>query len=300
MAEARIDPNPDVAGEEWRVVGERIHDGATAMALDEVAAETAANGGPRTVRVYRWMPSTLSLGYRQDPEVVDWLYCEREGIDVVRRPTGGGAIYHDTHGDISYSIIAPADEMPGSLDETYELLCEPVLAAMREAGVTAEFAEAEREALLEPACFLREIHPAHDIVGPDGRKLAGNAQHRTRDAVVQHGSFSFARDPERHLGCFADCDVTAEAFEARVGSMEGTIEDLLETRKRESENVTPLDSLAVARDHAVRRLERNLLAWCDGEEGGWTEAELDRAAEIAQGKYEAEAWTWGREDPLAD
>jgi lipoate-protein ligase A len=299
MTEAGVDPNPAVADAEWRVVTEEVLDGATAMAYDEVAAETAANGGPRTVRVYQWLPSTLSLGYRQDPEDVDWRFCEREGIDVVRRPTGGGAIYHDTHGDISYSIIAPADELPGDLMETYELLCEPVLAALRATGVPADFAETEREAVFEPACFLRDVNPAHDVVTPEGRKVAGNAQHRTRDAVVQHGSFSFAPNPERHLSCFADCDVSVERFEERVASMEATIERTIETREYGSEDVGPLDSLAVSRDHAVRTLERRLAAWCDADEQGWTEAERERAQEIADGKYRTEAWTRRREDPLA-
>ncbi|MFC7228897.1 lipoate--protein ligase family protein [Salinirubellus salinus] len=299
MTDAGVDPNPAVADAEWRVVTEEVLDGATAMAYDEVAAETAANGGPRTVRVYQWLPSTLSLGYRQDADDVDWRFCEREGIDVVRRPTGGGAIYHDTHGDISYSIVAPADELPGDLMETYELLCEPVLAALRAAGVPADFAETEREAIFEPACFLRDVNPAHDVVTPEGKKVAGNAQHRTRDAVVQHGSFSFAPNPERHCSCFADCDVPVEQFEDRVASMEATIERTIETREYEGEDVGPLDSLAVSRDHAVRTLERSLAAWCDADEQGWTEAERERAREIADEKYRTEAWTRERDDPLA-
>jgi lipoate-protein ligase A len=295
MSDARVEPNATVAGEEWRVVTEELLDGASAMAYDEVAAATAADGGPRTVRVYQWLPSTLSLGYRQDPEDVDWRFCEREGIDVVRRPTGGGAIYHDTHGDISYSIVAPADELPGNLTECYELLCEPILAALRESGVPVDFADEERDPIFEPACFLRGVDPAHDIVTDEGKKVAGNAQHRTRDAVVQHGSFSFSPNPERHCSCFADCDVSVETFEGRVASIEAAIE----TREYEGEDVGPLDSLSVSRDHAVRRLERNLAAWCDADERGWTEAERERAREIADEKYRSEQWTRGREDPLA-
>jgi lipoate-protein ligase A len=100
---------------EWRLIREESWDGPLNMALDEIAAETAAEGGPRTVRVYQWDPSTLSLGYRQDEDTVAWDYCDREGISVTRRPTGGGGIYHDRYGDISYSIVAPADELPGDL-----------------------------------------------------------------------------------------------------------------------------------------------------------------------------------------
>ena len=61
----------DLADREWRLIREEAWDGPMNMALDEVAAETAAAGGLRTLRVYQWEPSTLSLGYHQDPATID-------------------------------------------------------------------------------------------------------------------------------------------------------------------------------------------------------------------------------------
>ncbi len=116
----------DLADRRWRLVVDDARDGATQMAL-EVAARTTIADDRRTVRVYSWEPSTLSLGYRQDPDTVDWNYCDREGIDVTRRQTGGGGIYHDRYADISYTIVAPADEVPGDLMDCYALFCEPIL-----------------------------------------------------------------------------------------------------------------------------------------------------------------------------
>ncbi|MFC6836834.1 lipoate--protein ligase family protein [Halomarina ordinaria] len=267
-----------LADREWRLVREEARPGPMCMALDAVAAETAAAGGPRTVRVYQWAPSTLSLGYRQDPADVDWAFCEREGITVTRRPTGGGAIYHDHEGDISYSIIAPAAELPGDLMETYDLLCRPLLDACAAVGVPAGFAEREHPELYHPACYLRELHPAHDVVH-EGRKLSGNAQYRRRDSVIQHGSLTYSARAERTLGCFTDPPVTPEAFRERV---------------------TALDEHAdVSRGAAVETLEESLRAWADAEEGTWTDAELDRAADIAEAKFASEAWNRRREDPLA-
>ena len=268
----------DVADREWRLVREEDLDGARAMAYDEVAAETAAGGGPRTVRVYRWTPSTLSLGYRQPAADVDWDRCDREGIDVVRRPTGGGAIYHDSYGDISYSIVAPAAELPGDLMETYERLCEPVLEALRRMGVDADFADDPKGSLHYPSCYLRDVNPAHDVLA-GGRKVSGNAQYRTRDAVIQHGSLSFSTDPERHLACFADHDVSPETFEERV---------------------TGIDEFAdVTREECVTTLESTLAEWAGADAGAWSDGERDRVEEIADGKYRAEAWTRERTDPLA-
>ena len=289
---------------DWRVIREEVLGGASAMAYDEVAARTAAEEGVGTVRLYQWLPACLSLGYRQAPDTVDWEFCESQGIDVVRRPTGGGGIYHDTHGDIAYSVIAPAEAVPGSLAETYELFCEPLLDAFEELGVPAAFADEPAEALYEPSCYLRDIDPAHDIA-VDGRKLAGNAQYRTRDAVVQHGSISFEVDAERHLACFADPPVDADRFRERVTGLS----DHADTERDvplDSEHVGLTDSYNLERDRAVRVIEDSLGEWCGaiaGEEwvtDDWTEAERAAADGLAEAKYRSEAWTRDREDPTED
>jgi len=263
---------------EWRLVREAAHPGPTNMALDEVAARTVAAGGPRTLRVYRWEPSTLSLGYHQDPDTVDWAFCEREGVTVTRRPTGGGGIYHDSFADISYTIVAPAEELPGDLLECYHLLLEPIFDAFERLGVPAEFVPEERPAVYVPACYLRELHPAHDVVVA-GRKLSGNAQYRQRDAVIQHGSISFSRRPERHLGVFADPDVTPDGFRERVTSLRA--------------------EAGVDRVEAVAVLESALADWADADEGDWTDAERDAARNLAARKYGSGAWTRDRDDPTA-
>jgi len=263
---------------EWRLIPEQARPGPVQMALEEVAAETAADGGPRTVRVYQWEPSTLSLGYRQEPSSVDWAYCDREGITVTRRPTGGGGIYHDRRGDISYSIVAPETELPGDLLECYELLCTPVLDAFDRMGVDAAFAEFELPAIHQPACYLREVHPAHDILA-GGAKISGNAQYRQRDAVIQHGSLSYDLAVERHLGTFSADAVEPTQFRERVTSI------------REQSRID--------RDRAVEALQGALADWTDAAVGEWTAAELDRAREIAQRKYESASWNREREDPLS-
>ena len=260
----------DLAAREWRLIREETRPGPLNMALDEIAAETAAAGGPRTVRVYQWEPSTLSLGYHQDPATIDWDFCEREGIAVTRRPTGGGAIYHDRDGDISYSVIAPADELPGDLMDSYELLCQPLFTAFERMGVDAAFADSERPAIHEPACYLRKLHPAHDVLAGDGRKISGNAQYRQRDSIIQHGSVTYARATERHLNCFTD-PPSVDTFEGRVTSV----------REQSGSN----------RQSAVDVLEAALREWADAYEGGWTDAELERARERAERKYGSDAWT---------
>jgi lipoate-protein ligase A len=194
--------------------------------------------------------------------------------------------------------------VPGSLAETYELFCEPLFDAFDELGIPASFAEEPAEALYEPSCYLRGIDPAHDIV-VGRRKVAGNAQHRTRDAVVQHGSISFEVGPERHLDCFADPPVDAAAFRERVAGLNETANTERDT-PIDSQHVGLLDSLNLERDRAVRVIEDNIAAWCglgDGDEfvdDDWTDAEREAARELADAKYRSEAWTRDREDPTDD
>ncbi|UWG47154.1 Lipoate-protein ligase A [Halanaeroarchaeum sp. HSR-CO] len=266
----------DLQDRDWRLIREERRSGPMQMALDEIAARTAGAGGPRTVRVYSWSPSTLSLGYRQEPATVDWGRCDREGISVTRRQTGGGGIYHDAYGDISYSIVAPAEELPGDLMESYEILMKPVFDAFDRMDVPATYVSSERPALYEPACYLRELHPAHDVV-VDGRKIAGNAQYRQRDAVIQHGSLSYALDPDRHRGVFTDIPVDEATFRERITSIGETA--------------------GIDRPAAVEALESALEAWADANEGAWTDEEIEAATALAEQKYGSSVWNRDRIDP---
>lgn len=257
---------------EWRLIREEARSGAMHMALDEVAAETAAEGGLATVRVYRWKPSTLSLGYGQDPDTVDWEYCESEGIDVVRRPTGGGGIFHHAVGDVSYSIVLPAAAVDATPRDAYRLLCEPLLATFDRMHVDAAHADREREGIYEPACYLRGIEPPHDIVvvGDPPRKISGNAQYRQKDAIVQHGSITFSAFPEQHLAVFEDLDASVEEF---------------------NEHATAIDEYtAEPRTGVVGLLEAMLKEWSGAREGSWTAAEIDRGHELVTQKYDTEEW----------
>ena len=263
---------PDV---DWRVMREQRRPGPMQMALDEAAAATASETGTATVRAYRWDPSCLTLGYGQDPDTVDWDACDRAGVDITRRQTGGGGIYHDAYGDIAYSIAVPTDAVPGRLLDAYHLLCEPVLDAFTRLGIDADYVDESVPELHHPACYLRELHPAHDVVA-DGRKIAGNAQYRTRDAVVQHGSLTFSVDAPAHLDVFADPPVTAERFRERV---------------------VGIDELAdVDRAAAVRTLESALVDWIESGTGSietdaaWRDDETELARNLVVGKYRDDGW----------
>ncbi|MCP4590746.1 MAG: lipoate--protein ligase family protein [bacterium] len=173
-----------------------IHDGArhgpVNMAWDEALLKSVGAGdAPPTLRTYRWVEPTISLGYFQKYAEYTRLTPPVGGLPVVRRQTGGGAILHDH--ELTYSIALPLGHAllaPGPT-VLYELAHDALIECLREHGV-----ETNRDGVTDgsgPArgpffCFARR-HRLDVLLGPD--KLAGSAQRRTGHAVLQHGSIMF-------------------------------------------------------------------------------------------------------------
>lgn len=158
--------------ERWRLLDTGLKDAFYNMALDEaMAIARSRNIVPNTIRFFRWEPSAVSIGYFQSMEEVDIEACNRLGIDYVRRRTGGGAVYHDRDGELTYSLVVNEDNPLISRDfqKTYETLCSGLVRGLRLLGVPAEF------------------KPINDIV-VGGKKISGNAQTRGMGVVHQHGT----------------------------------------------------------------------------------------------------------------
>ena len=85
----------------WRLLSEGSTSGVYNMALDHVLTQNGYEGN--LLRLYRWNPRTISIGFHQSPSIVDLNKCKSDGLDIVRRPTGGRAILHDN--EVTYSLI---------------------------------------------------------------------------------------------------------------------------------------------------------------------------------------------------
>ena len=175
----------------WRLLVTSPVNGAENMALDEALMDRARRTGEWVLRVYSWSRPTISLGRNQSACGRYDLKRVRElSLDVVRRPTGGRAILHDR--EITYSVTAPIRDA-GDLRESYERINRLLLAGLHSIGVAASVAApATRSAAPGMApCF---DEPASGELTLDGRKLAGSAQWRSEDALLQHGSILIADD----------------------------------------------------------------------------------------------------------
>ncbi len=184
-------------GEIWRLLTGTGRP-AENMAVDAAMAWAVGEGlAPPTLRLYRWHPPAVSVGYAQQRTVpLNLEACARAGLAVVRRPTGGRAVLHD--GDVTYAL-ALARRGPWaerSIATTCRLIHAAVAAGLRRLGVPAEVVGPRPSpgGRATPLCFV--ILSAHEIaVG--GRKLVGSAQRRLRRAILQHGSIPLTLDRGR-------------------------------------------------------------------------------------------------------
>jgi len=243
----------------WRLVELEQYDAFTNMAIDEAVSEAVASGAsPPTMRFYTWKPSAVSIGYFQSlAEEVDAERCKAEGVDVVRRRTGGGAVYHDELGEITYSIIAPESIFPKGIIDSYYSICGCIIDAFDRLDVEAEF------------------KPINDIT-VNGRKISGNAQTRRGGVLLQHGTI------------LLDVDVKKMFSFLKVGSEK--ISDKLIASAEERVTSLKREAPDTAREQLYSVLKAG---FTDGKAfsiGKWSDAELARAKELAETRYRSKEW----------
>lgn len=243
------------------------------MAVDE-ALLGSARDGESTVRFYRWEPGCLSFGRNQvargryDPEAM-----QRAGVDAVRRPTGGRAVFH--HREITYSVAAPAGAW-GSLQDCYLKINRALTGGLTRLGVPAVVVESAQGRAPRPstkACF-REPVPGEVTVG--GLKLVGSAQWRDEGAFVQHGSILLHDD--QHVA------------EDLRSSGSGTATTPVEAASL-SAWLNPLPSFDTIVDSLINGFEHEFAL--PVHRAGLSDGEYEAATGF-RGRYESDEWTWRR------
>lgn len=192
----------------WRFIDSGACEAAFNMALDEVLlGKVAAGQSPPVLRVYRWSRPSVSLGYHQQAaRELDLELCRSRGIDVVRRPTGGRSVYHDT--ELTYSLAAPGGiELPGhSVSHSSAAIAGALRGSLELLGAVTDSPEmvnpsaAERGAAgMRNPCFTSA---ARHEVSLGGRKLVGSAQFRLPGgaAFLQQGSLLLANCQDKLAG----------------------------------------------------------------------------------------------------
>lgn len=243
---------------EWRLLEIQPYSAFLNMALDESICEHIVSGqSPPTIRFYQWLPSAVSIGYFQSLEQeVHQDQCRAWGIDIVRRRTGGGAVYHDSNGEITYSVLAPVSLFPSGITQSYWKICGWIVNGLAAAGIASEF------------------KPINDVI-TDGKKISGNAQTRRNGILQQHGTILYDLDVET---MFSVLKVGKEKISDKfIASVKERV-----TSAKEQANVSQTQLY-----HALKK------GFCEDKKIIATpllESELKRAEQLAEEKYASNEW----------
>jgi lipoate-protein ligase A len=211
----------------WRLLVDGERDGATNMAIDEAILDAVVAGAsPPTLRFFAWNPPCLSLGRSQPIEEVDLIACSRDGVDVVRRPTGGRAILHTDELTYSLALRQTDPRAAGDILDSYRRLSEGLLAGLRELGVEPVQAMGQRKPQAELTAVCFETPSDYEITIGD-RKLVGSAQWRARGGVLQHGTLPLQGDISRIVSYLALSDTGRQAQRETVLTRATTLEEAL-------------------------------------------------------------------------
>jgi len=158
------------------------------MALDEAISEAVREKlSPPTLRIYKWEKPSVSIGYFQQLNDINLDYCAEKNYPLVRRPTGGRAILHES--ELTYSFCSRYDSLSfkGRLLEDYSSISKALLAGLKLTGVDAmsSFSRERGNGHKNPACFKAV---SYGEVTVEGKKVIGSAQKRYTNGLLQQGS----------------------------------------------------------------------------------------------------------------
>jgi len=252
----------------WRLLQLETHSAYVNMAVDEaILTARIENQAPNTVRFYRWNPSAVSVGKFQDfKNEVQIENCRKYGVDVVRRITGGGTVYHDAEHEITYSVIAnkqdlDAEDVTGVYARIYSGLAE----ALQILGVNADFNVGN-----EKTCPNLTVK---------GKKISGSAQSHKKGVVLQHGTLLADVDLERMFTLLRvpwakTCMEVVNVAEGRITSIR---KELARSVSQEEVNRALISGFEKALNVTL-------------EEGDLTSYERDLADKLCREKYATDEW----------
>lgn len=246
---------------EWQIVHEPATSPAMHVALDEVLSmEVAAGRRPPTLRFWEWSAPAVILGVFQSlRNEVDMEQANKHGITVVRRITGGGAMFVEPQSAITYSIYAPTELVSElSIADSYAFLDDWVLQGLKSLGIDAFY------------------KPLNDITSPQG-KIGGAAQKRfAHGATVLH-----------HVTMSYDMDAEKMTQVLRIGREKLSDKGTTSAAKR----VDPLRSqTGLPRHEVIERLRQTFVQMYGGTPGAITAEEYAAAEALAASKFSSDEW----------
>ena len=232
------------------------------VALDDVMANSVAKGlrGP-TLRFWDWDDSVVVIGYFQSVKnEVDMVAAQANDVQVVRRITGGGAMFMEPGNCITYSLTVPTSIVDGmSIEQSYKFLDTWVLQALAEVGIKAHY------------------QPLNDIASEQG-KIGGAAQKRFGNGVlVHHATLAYDIDADKMLQVL------------RIGREKLSDKGTTSAKKR----VDPMRSqTGLSRAEIIEAFTNHFAKTYQAEAGEYLHEELASAKALVAEKFLTEDWLY--------
>jgi lipoate-protein ligase A len=257
-----------------RLLKTGLHSAFYNMGLDQALLEAVSRGAsPPVLRLYGWIPPAVSVGYFQGlAEEVDLDACKRYGVDVVRRISGGGSVFHLA--ELTYSMVIPLTHvLAGStIHESYKILCAGIIRGLDLLGVSSRFV------------------PINDIISGE-RKISGNAQTRRMGCLLQHGTILLENDVDL---MFELLRVPSEKIK---GKLIQDVKERITSLKTLLGQPVPFDEAESALAEGFRQaLSLEFISAVPGGEtpAALTPEEEERARELALEKFGSSPWLFKR------
>jgi lipoate-protein ligase A len=253
----------------WRLLPLETNNAFRNMVIDEAILNARVTGQvPNTLRFYRWKPSAVSIGKNQNPENEVYLdTCKKLGVDVVRRISGGGAVYHDFEGEITYSVVAKTSDL-GTADITtvYYKIYDAITDGLRLLGVPADFSGGDAK------------NCPNLTVG--GKKISGSSQALTHGVVLQHGTILRRLDLPKMFQLLklrdVSCSIAADIGKRKITSIQNEL----------GHRINP-DTISNALIQGFKAILKIQL-----ESGELSETEKETADKICKEKYGSIEWNF--------
>ncbi len=241
------------------------------MALDEAISKSVRQKlSPPTLRIYQWAMPSISIGYFQKVSDIDIDYCTKKGYPVIRRPTGGRAILHDS--ELTYSFSARFDSLlfKGRLLEDYTIISNAMVLGLKLSGIDAQInlSRKKHTGQKSPACFKAV---SYGEITVNGQKIIGSAQRRYNNGFLQQGSILMNFDA-RELG-----KVLMGGFSGEIGTI-----------KKYTSALSIVD-LKISLKEAFEKIFRIRFI-----SDGLTEFELNLTEKLEAKKYSTKEWNFRR------
>ena len=247
---------------DWQIIHGAAYPPVVQMALDQVLSEEVGAGRRQpTLRIWEWNEPGVVIGsFQSVKNEVDLESAAKYGFQVVRRVSGGGAMFMEAGSVITYSIYAPTDLVHGmTFADSYAFLDEWVITALKSLGIDASY------------------QPLNDITSPSG-KIGGAAQKRLgTGAVLHHVTMSYDMDGDRMVEVL------------RIGREKMSDKGTKSANKR----VDPLRSqTGLSRAAIIERMEQTFTRLYGATPDDVTPAELARAQQLVVEKFATEEWLY--------